>query len=88
MTETVEVSGSASAIDVRSSATDTSVSNNMLQMTPLYSSTSTGLLNAAPGINSSSAYGGQGTTATRCCSTASIRAIPKAARRGPSSTRT
>ena len=32
----------------------------MLQMTPLYSSTATGLLNAAPGINSSSAYGGQG----------------------------
>ena len=33
----------------------------MLQMTPLYSSTATGLLNAAPGINSSSGYGGQGT---------------------------
>ena len=32
----------------------------MLQMTPLYSSTATGLLNAAPGINSSSGYGGQG----------------------------
>ena len=28
---------------------------------PIYSSTSTGLLNAAPGINSSSAYGAQGT---------------------------
>src|SRR6185437_12842719 len=34
--------------------------NAMLQMTPLYSSTATGLLNAAPGINSSSAFGGQG----------------------------
>ena len=51
---------SASTVDVKSSSTDTTVSQNMLQMTPLYSSTSTGLLNAAPGINSSSAYGGQG----------------------------
>ena len=59
LSETVEVSGAASTVDVRSAATDVSVSNNMLQMTPLYSSTATGLLNAAPGINSSSAYGGQ-----------------------------
>jgi hypothetical protein len=60
LSETVDVRG-ASPIDVKSSATDTSVSQNMLQMTPLYSSTATGLLNAAPGINSASAYGGQGT---------------------------
>ena len=59
LTDTVEVSAAASQVDVRSAATDTSVSNQMLQMTPLYSSTATGLLNAAPGINSSSAYGGQ-----------------------------
>ena len=58
-TETVEVSAAASQVDVRSAATDTSVSSQMLQMTPLYSSTATGLLNAAPGINNSSAYGGQ-----------------------------
>ena len=57
--ETVEVVGSASQVDVRSTATDTSVSNQILQLTPLYSSTATGLLNAAPGINSSSGYGGQ-----------------------------
>lgn len=59
--ETVEVSAAASQVDVRSAATDTSVSNQMLQMTPLYSSTATGLLNAAPGINNSSAYGGHAT---------------------------
>jgi hypothetical protein len=58
-TETVEVSATASQVDVRSAATDTSVSSQMLQMTPLYSSTATGLLNAAPGINNSSGYGGQ-----------------------------
>ena len=57
--EMVEVVGSASQVDVRSTATDTSVSNQILQLTPLYSSTATGLLNAAPGINSSSGYGGQ-----------------------------
>ena len=61
LTETVEVVGASPTVDVKSSATDTSVSQNMLQMTPLYSSTATGLLNAAPGINSSSGYGGQGT---------------------------
>jgi len=59
LTETVEVRGAAPTVDVKSSATDTSVSQNMLQMTPLYSSTATTLMNAAPGITSSSAYGGQ-----------------------------
>ncbi|HSL23338.1 MAG TPA: TonB-dependent receptor, partial [Vicinamibacterales bacterium] len=59
LTETVEVIGTSSTVDVKSSSTDTTVSSNMLQMTPLYSSTATGLLNAAPGINSSSAYGAQ-----------------------------
>ena len=58
LAETVNVTA-ASSVDVKTAATDTSVSNEMLQMTPLYSSTATGLLNAAPGINSSSAYGGQ-----------------------------
>jgi len=60
VSETVSVTGEAPTVDVRGSSTETSVSNAMLQMTPLYSSTATGLLNAAPGINSSSAYGGQG----------------------------
>src|SRR4029450_11227060 len=60
LTERVDVHGESPTIDVKSSATDTSVSQNMLQMTPLYSSTATGLLNATPGINSSSAFGGQG----------------------------
>lgn len=59
MSETVEVRGAASNVDVKSSATETALSNEILQMTPVYSSTSTGLLNSAPGINSSSGYGGQ-----------------------------
>lgn len=58
--ESITVRGETPTVDVKSSATDTTVSQNMLQMTPLYSSTSTGLMNAAPGINSSSGYGGQG----------------------------
>jgi hypothetical protein len=60
VTEAVEVRGAASSVDVKSSATDTTVSNNMLQMTPLYDSTSSDLLNAAPGISNSSAFGAQG----------------------------
>ncbi|HEX6463811.1 MAG TPA: TonB-dependent receptor, partial [Vicinamibacterales bacterium] len=58
--ERVEVTAEAPPVDVRSSTVANSVPNDMLQMTPLYSSTSTGLLNAAPGIDSSSGYGGQG----------------------------
>jgi len=60
VSETIEVVGTASTVDVKSSATETSVSSALLTAMPIYSSTSTGLLNAAPGINSSSAYGGQG----------------------------
>jgi hypothetical protein len=60
VTETVQVLGTASTVDVRSSSTETSLSSQLLEAMPIYSSTSTGLLNYAPGINSSSAYGGQG----------------------------
>ncbi|MDP9323431.1 MAG: carboxypeptidase-like regulatory domain-containing protein, partial [Acidobacteriota bacterium] len=59
VTETIEVMA-ASTVDVKSSATHTNLSNELLTLMPIYSSTSTGLLNAAPGINNSSAYGGQG----------------------------
>jgi hypothetical protein len=60
MSETVRVTAEASTVDVKSSSTSTTVSNNMLQMTPLFDSTATDLLNAAPGINDGSAFGGQG----------------------------
>src|SRR5205085_3083201 len=60
LSETIEVHGATSSVDVKSSATDTAVSNNILQNTPLYSPTSTDLLDAAPGINSGSAFGAQG----------------------------
>src|SRR5262245_21151164 len=59
--ERVEVRAEASAVDVRSAATETSVSSDLLNLMPIYSATSTGLLNNAPGINSDSAYGSQGT---------------------------
>src|SRR5262245_15608476 len=58
VSESVEVMA-ASTVDVRSSATHTNISSDLLKLMPIYSSTSTGLLNAAPGINSSSAYGAQ-----------------------------
>src|SRR4029079_11006025 len=58
VTENVEVTA-ASNVDVKSSATNTTLSSDLLTLMPIYSSTSTGLLNSAPGINSSSAYGGQ-----------------------------
>ncbi len=60
LSENVEVRASASAVDVRSSSTETTVSSDLLTLMPIYSATSTGLLNNAPGINSSSAYGAQG----------------------------
>jgi hypothetical protein len=58
VTETVEVTA-ASTVDVKSSATHTNISQDMLTLTPIYSSTSVTLLNVAPGINNSSAYGAQ-----------------------------
>jgi hypothetical protein len=58
VSESVEVMA-ASTVDVKSSATHTNISSDLLTLMPIYSSTSTGLLNAAPGINSSSAYGAQ-----------------------------
>jgi hypothetical protein len=60
MSESVQVIAESPSVDIRSTVVTNTVSQGMLQMTPLYSSTSTGLLNAAPGINSSSGYGGQG----------------------------
>jgi len=61
LSENVEVRATASVVDVRSASTETSVSSDLLNLMPIYSATSTGLLNNAPGINSSSAYGSQGT---------------------------
>ena len=59
VTESIEVLA-ASTVDVKSSATHTNLTSDLLMLMPIYSSTSTGLLNAAPGINNSSAYGAQG----------------------------
>ncbi len=60
VTENVDVRAAASTVDVKSASTDTNLSNDLLTLMPIYSATSTGLLNYAPGINSSSAYGAQG----------------------------
>jgi len=60
VSESIEVLGTTTTVDVKSSSTETSLSADLLSAMPIYSSTSTGLLNAAPGINSSSAFGGQG----------------------------
>ncbi len=57
--ENIEVRATASNVDVKSSSTDTSISSDLLTLTPIYDATSTGLLNYAPGINSDSAFGGQ-----------------------------
>jgi hypothetical protein len=58
VSESVEVTA-ASTVDVKSSSTHTNISSDLLTLMPIYSSTSTGLLNSAPGINNSSAYGAQ-----------------------------
>jgi hypothetical protein len=60
VSENVEVRATASAVDVKSAATETHLSSGLLSEIPIYSPTSTGLLNYLPGINNSSAYGGQG----------------------------
>jgi hypothetical protein len=60
VSESVEVRATASAVDVKSAAVENRLSSEMLTQMPIYSPTSTGLLNYAPGINNSSAYGSQG----------------------------
>ncbi len=60
VTETVDVRAEASTVDVKSAATDTNLSNDLLTLIPIYSSTSATLMNYAPGINDQSAYGAQG----------------------------
>jgi Carboxypeptidase regulatory-like domain len=57
--EVVEVLARASTVDVKGAATNTNLTNELLTKMPIYSSNSIDLLNNAPGINSSSAYGAQ-----------------------------
>ena len=63
LTESVDVVTNASTIDLTSPATETSISQDLLTAMPINIgnfNTATALLNYAPGINSSSAYGGDG----------------------------
>ena len=60
LSESIEVVA-ASTVDVKSSATHTNITSDLLARMPIYSPTSTDLLNSAPGINNNSAYGAQAT---------------------------
>ena len=63
-TETVDVLGEAPVVDVTSSSTQNNVSQDLLFNMPLrQGNAATNLLNTAPGINSQSAYGGDGGSA-------------------------
>ena len=87
LSENVEVRASASAVDVRSSSTETTVSSDLLNLMPIYSATSTGL-NNAPGINSSSAYGAQGSCGNALLMDGVDTRDPEGGLPGRSSTRT
>jgi hypothetical protein len=64
MTDTVNVVGEAPLVDVQSSATQNELSQDLLFNMPIrQGNTATNLLNFAPGINDSSAYGGDGSSA-------------------------
>ena len=59
LTETVDVIGESPLVDVTSSATDNSLSQDVLFNFPIrYGNVATALLNSLPGVNSGSAYGG------------------------------
>ena len=58
ITEKVEVTG-GTTVDATTAATDTTLSQELLFKMPIYDSTGTDLLNSAPGVNNSSAFGGQ-----------------------------
>lgn len=61
MTETVDVVGNAATIDITSTATDNSLSQDLLQNMPINLgnfNAAAGLLNYTPGVNSGSGFGG------------------------------
>jgi len=58
LTESVTVQGANAVVDVQSSQTATSISQDLLAAAPI-TRTAINVLNYAPGINSSSAYGGE-----------------------------
>lgn len=63
LSETVDVSGEAPVVDVTSSATSNSLSQDLLFSMPIRpTNAATGLMNFMPGINSQSAFGGDGST--------------------------
>jgi Carboxypeptidase regulatory-like domain len=55
--ETVTVTGESPVVDVKSSATETTISQSLLFSAPI-TRTAINVINYAPGVNSSSAYGG------------------------------
>jgi hypothetical protein len=56
-TDTVTVTGESPMVDVKSSATETTISQSLLFSAPI-TRTAINVINYAPGVNSSSAYGG------------------------------
>jgi hypothetical protein len=91
LTETVEVVGRSASVDVTSTATDNTLSNEVLASMPINVgnfNTATSLMNFAPGINAQGGFGGDQAYGNACSSTASTRGIRKADRRGCSSTTT
>lgn len=63
MSEVVDVTGEAPVVDVTSSETGNSLSQSLLFSMPIRpTNAATGLMNFLPGINTGSAYGGDGST--------------------------
>ena len=63
LSEVVDVSGEAPVVDVTTSSTTNSLSSDLLFSMPIRpTNAATGLMNYMPGINSQSAYGGDGST--------------------------
>ena len=64
-TESITVLAEAPIVDVKSSATDTTLSQDLLFSAPI-TRTAINVLNYAPGISNSSACGGKADRATPC----------------------
>ena len=88
VTETVDVRAEASTVDVKSAATDTNLSNDLLTLIPIYSSTSATLMNYAPASTIGLPLEHRAPTAMRSCSMAWTLEIRKADRHGRFSIRT
>ena len=69
--ETVEVTATTANVDTTSTATDSTISQDLLFSMPISrTNAAVNMMNNAPGVNGGAAFGGPAGSGMRCCSMA------------------